>query len=87
MCREFLVSGRVQGVFFRASTREVAVPLGIAGHAINLSDGRVEVRACGAPSAVAELASWLRDGPRHARVTGVEERTVDCTQPQGFRTG
>ena len=87
MCREFLVSGRVQGVFFRASTRDVAAPLGIAGHAINLPDGRVEVRACGAPSAVDKLALWLHEGPQHATVTGVEERETNCIQPDGFRTG
>ena len=46
-CRQFTVSGRVQGVFFRASTRDVATGLGLTGHAINLPDGRVEVLACG----------------------------------------
>jgi acylphosphatase len=87
MCRQFLVSGRVQGVFFRASTRDVALPLGIAGHAINLPDGRVEVRACGSASAVEKLEKWLHDGPRRAVVTDVEEQETTCTKPQGFRTG
>mgnify|MGYP001822496922 FL=1 len=87
MCREFFVSGRVQGVFFRASTRDVAIPLGIGGYAINLPDGRVEVRACGDPTAVDQLAAWLRDGPAQASVTSVEERATPCTKPDGFRTG
>ena len=46
-CRCFLVSGRVQGVFYRASTRDRAVTLGLKGSVRNLNDGRVEVRACG----------------------------------------
>ena len=87
MCREFFVSGRVQGVFFRVSTRDVAVPLAISGHAINLPDGRVEVRACGESTAVEQLEAWLHDGPAQASVTGVEERVTPCTRPDGFRTG
>jgi acylphosphatase len=61
-CRQFKVSGRVQGVFFRVSTRDVAVPLNITGHAINLPDGSVEVLACGDAAA---LGYWrYRKGSR-----------------------
>ena len=87
MCREFIIAGRVQGVFFRASTRDVATPLGIKGHAINLEDGTVEVRACGDDAAVAQLKEWLRRGPRQASVTNVNERPTECTHPDRFRTG
>jgi len=61
-CRQFKVTGRVQGVFFRVSTRDVAVPLKITGHAVNLPDGSVEVLACGEPAAVAEFEQWLHNG-------------------------
>ena len=71
ICVKCLVSGRVQGVFFRASTREQALSLGITGYARNLPDGRVEVMACGERDAVDQLRAWLTRGPSAARVTGV----------------
>lgn len=75
----FLVSGNVQGVFFRASTREQALKLGLSGHAINLEDGRVEVVVEGAGEAVEAMASWLRHGPPMARVDSVERSDgVEC---------
>jgi acylphosphatase len=71
MAVRFIVEGRVQGVFYRASTQETAAALGLAGWARNLSDGRVEVVASGDPAAVESLAAWLWDGPPGAVVTGV----------------
>jgi acylphosphatase len=71
ICVRCYVAGLVQGVFFRASTREQALRLGLTGYARNLPDGRVEVLVCGAQQGVAELQDWLRVGPPHARVTGV----------------
>ena len=73
-CRLFTVSGRVQGVFFRASTAREAKKLGLTGHAINLPDGRVEVLACGSAAALDNLAAWLAHGPPAAKVLGVEMR-------------
>ena len=67
----FIVHGKVQGVFFRASTREQALRLGLRGHARNLADGRVEVLAIGDAHAIDALAQWLEDGPPSARVDGV----------------
>lgn len=67
--RCFLVSGKVQGVFFRASTARMADQLGLRGYARNLPDGRVEVLAVGSPAALAELGSWLAQGPPRAQVT------------------
>ncbi|UPG84849.1 acylphosphatase [Luteibacter aegosomatis] len=64
----FIVRGKVQGVFFRASTREMAVALGITGHARNLIDGSVEVLAYGEAKALDELDAWLHDGPPSATV-------------------
>lgn len=85
--RRFFVSGKVQGVWFRESTRRQAVRLGIDGHAINLSDGRVEVIATGDAEAMAELERWLAEGPPLAVVDQVEvESYVESIEP-GFTTG
>jgi acylphosphatase len=85
--RLFTVHGRVQGVWFRDSTRREAERLGIAGHAINLADGNVEVHAIGAVEALAELEQWLHVGPPVARVTRVDVAVVEVTDVTGFRTG
>jgi acylphosphatase len=66
------VSGDVQGVFFRAFTRDKARELGISGFVRNLRDGRVEIVAEGEEKAVDELIDWARSGPPHARVASVE---------------
>lgn len=86
-CRQFIVSGRVQGVFFRASTRDLAVPLNITGHAINLPDGRVEVLACGETTALLELERRLHEGPGMASVTNVDVVDIDCDAPSTFTIG
>jgi acylphosphatase len=62
----------VQGVFYRASTRQRAHELGCRGYARNLPDGRVEVLAVGEPTAVHALVEWLRQGPPAAHVTEVK---------------
>jgi acylphosphatase len=83
------MSGRVQGVFFRASTAREARTLGVTGHAINLPDGRVEVLACGTAEAVEALCRWLRTGPPSARVDNLLVETVECPAgtPSSFTTG
>jgi len=82
------VSGRVQGVFYRASTRDQALALGVRGHAINLPDGRVEVLAVGEEAAVQALCDWLWVGPPAARVTDVScEPLAEIPETQGFVTG
>lgn len=81
-----LVHGRVQGVFFRAATREQAVNLGITGYAKNLPDGRVEVLMHGTPEAVGHLKAWLWDGPPAARVVAVDCKLVDEVPSPGFTT-
>jgi len=85
--RKWLISGRVQGVFFRESTRRQAQPLGLSGHAINLSDGRVEVVASGPVSALDGLERWLADGPQPARVDRLERVEAPATVSPGFSTG
>lgn len=81
-CVRCYVSGKVQGVFYRASTREQAIQLGLRGYATNLSDGRVEVVACGSEVAVDSLIAWLREGPPQAWVTELE---VESTTDPGMR--
>jgi acylphosphatase len=83
----FLVSGKVQGVFFRASTRERALDLGLSGRATNLPDGRVEVVAEGEAAALDALEAWLQHGPPMARVNRVERSTWDVPVNPGFVTG
>jgi len=68
------VSGRVQGVWFRASTREEALRLGLSGWVRNLPDGRVEWLAEGERAALEQLLAWSAQGPPHARVDSVESR-------------
>jgi len=85
--RRFTIMGRVQGVFFRESTRRIATSLGITGHAINLRDGDVEVLACGNPEALEQLASWLNQGPPMASVTDVLGEEAEWQELDGFNTG
>ena len=90
VARRCFVAGRVQGVFYRASTRQRAIDLGVTGYARNLADGRVEVLACGEPTAVDALCDWLWTGPPSAQVAAVEVEEVseaDCgARPIDFRT-
>lgn len=87
VCKHCFVSGRVQGVFYRASTGERARALGVTGYAKNLPDGRVEVLACGEPAAVDALCDWLWQGPPAARVSEVVVREVECAEiPGEFKT-
>jgi acylphosphatase len=86
-CRLFSVHGKVQGVWFRESTREQALQLGITGHAVNLPDGSVEVLACGTVKALAVLAAWLERGPPMASVSQLESREFDGACPGRFTTG
>ncbi|WP_149195977.1 acylphosphatase [Luteimonas suaedae] len=84
----FLISGKVQGVFFRASTREQAQRLGLRGHAKNLPDGRVEVLAAGEAAAIDALERWLQRGPPQARVDAVQREPVPAVGPgEGFSCG
>lgn len=71
-----LVSGRVQGVGYRQSCRQVARALDLVGWVRNLADGRVEVRAQGGDESCDQFVEWLWAGPRAASVTGVEMDTV-----------
>ena len=71
------ISGRVQGVFYRASTKNMAEQLGLKGWVRNTSDGRVETVFEGEETAVKDMISWCHNGPRSAEVSDV---TVDYTK-------
>jgi len=76
-CKRYLVSGRVQGVWFRQSTRDQAKRFGLRCQAINLPDGRVEVIACGDGQNLEKLETWLWQGPPLARVGAVEKEDIE----------
>jgi acylphosphatase len=80
IARNVVVSGHVQGVFFRDRTRRKATQLGVSGWVRNCPDGTVQAHFEGSPDAVAELVRWCREGPRHATVNEV---TVSAAEPQG----
>lgn len=75
-----IVTGRVQGVFFRASTRDEGWRLGLTGWVRNLPDGSVEVTAEGPEPSLLQLASWCRIGPPGAKVARVE---ITWSAPSG----
>ncbi|UCH80604.1 MAG: acylphosphatase [Nitrospiraceae bacterium] len=68
-----IITGRVQGVFFRASTREMAVNKGLKGWVRNLPDGNVEALFEGPGEMLEEAVSWCRHGPRGASVADIQE--------------
>lgn len=81
----FRVTGRVQGVGFRASTARKARTLGLEGSARNCADGSVEVAAAGSPEALQRLGEWLQHGPPSAVVALVETRPMEAAAvPAGF---
>ncbi|HUD96188.1 MAG TPA: acylphosphatase [Woeseiaceae bacterium] len=88
VCRRFRVTGRVQGVFFRDSTRRTATELGLTGYAKNQADGSVEVLACGSEDALDRLVDWLQSGPKLASVERVEAEPADVgRKPDRFTIG
>ena len=88
--RRCIVSGRVQGVFYRGSAQQRARELGVTGYANNLEDGRVEVLAIGEAESVERFVDWLWQGSTASRVTAVEVVEVDAgavQRPPGFFIG
>ena len=73
VARRVVISGRVQGVWFRETCRREALAQGVTGWVRNLDDGRVEAWLEGNVTAVQSVAAWCRDGPPRALVTGVAE--------------
>jgi len=80
-----IVSGHVQGVFFRTACARAAEQRGVAGWVRNREDGCVEAVFEGSPAAVDDLVTWSRSGPRAASVTGLESFDESPTGERGFR--
>jgi acylphosphatase len=78
------VTGRVQGVFYRASTQERALALGLTGWVRNCQNGDVELVACGGAPALEALERWLWQGPPAAQVSAVVRRETDDPSYAGF---
>jgi acylphosphatase len=83
--RHVVVSGRVQGVFFRDSVRRLAEQHGVAGWVRNTWDGTVEAAFEGEPDAVDRLVEFCREGPSGARVENVDVSTETPEDLSGFR--
>lgn len=89
IARKCFVSGRVQGVFYRATVARRAAELGITGYARNLPDGRVEVLACGLDEIVAQFIEAIWAGSTASKVTAVDIVAIDLApdqRPVGFGT-
>ncbi|MFA5180373.1 MAG: acylphosphatase [Syntrophales bacterium] len=74
-----IIAGRVQGVAFRAATREMATALDLTGWVQNLRDGRVEAVFEGEDSQIEIIRRWCAHGPPSARVTGIDLHEEDYT--------
>lgn len=84
VCKRFVVTGRVQGVFYRGAAQDSAHRLGLNGWVRNCSDGSVELVACGETRALDELAVWLWKGPSQARVEAVQQEDIALLNFGGF---
>jgi acylphosphatase len=79
-----LVSGRVQGVYFRKYTFDTAARLGLTGYVMNQPDGKVRIEATGEEAVLNSLISWCRSGSPGAEVQEVEVTKLPLTQYNGF---
>jgi acylphosphatase len=82
---EIIVSGKVQGVFFRQSTRDQARALEIKGHVENLNNGDVKIIASGEEKSLEALYQWCRTGPPHAQVTRVTKSAIPWREFDSFQ--
>ena len=81
-CAHLIVSGRVQGVFFRANVKDKAVQLGLKGYAKNLENGDVEIVAEGNEGRIKELVDFIKKGPGIASVKGIQ---ITHKVPENFK--
>ncbi len=84
VCYQIRVLGKVQGVFYRASTKTMADDLGIKGWVKNEPDGSVLIEAEGTKDKLIDLLSWCKKGPLHANVEGIERSEVALKHYTGF---
>lgn len=87
ICKRCAVKGRVQGVWYRDTTRRKALELGVRGSATNLPDGTVEVIACGEPDAVEALCEWLWTGSEMSQVSDVACIRIESQIHAAFSIG
>jgi acylphosphatase len=80
-----IVTGKVQGVYFRQHTKEKALMLGLTGEVKNLPDGSVCITATGLKPQIDELISWCRTGPSRAIVTNIEVKELDLLLFDDFK--
>lgn len=78
------ITGKVQGVWYRASTRNKAKELGLCGMVRNESDGSVYAEVEGPVEGVDQLVVWCKEGPPHARVDSVRIEEMDWQGREGF---
>ena len=83
-CMRCIISGRVQGVYYRVSAQGQASQYGIKGWAKNLTSGQVEVMACGNEADLQLFLAWLKQGPGNATISTVTYETLPWMEYQGF---
>ncbi len=81
---ELFVSGKVQGVYFRAHTQQLAAELGLSGFVANLPDGRVYIQVTGPEAALQTFLNWCEKGPSQAHVEAVDLREIPAFKQEGF---
>ncbi|SEK87190.1 acylphosphatase [Colwellia chukchiensis] len=78
------VQGKVQGVYFRASSQQMAIEYGLSGYARNLPNGDVEVLMCGTQENIDKMLNWLQHGPPQAEVSQVDVEQVPWQEHHFF---
>ncbi|WP_019027846.1 acylphosphatase [Colwellia piezophila] len=81
------ISGRVQGVYFRASSQQQAIEYSLSGYARNLADGDVEVLLCGEQVNIDKMLAWLSHGPEQAQVDDIQHKKVPWQEHNFFSIG
>ncbi|MCP4322700.1 MAG: acylphosphatase [Alteromonadales bacterium] len=81
------ISGRVQGVYFRASSQQQAIDYSLSGYARNLADGDVEVLLCGEEENIEKMLEWLAHGPEQAEVSKIQHKQVPWQEHNFFSIG
>jgi len=84
ICMHFIISGHVQGVFYRSETQKKANTLNLTGYVKNVQNGNVEVFACGAEKNIKQFEKWLWHGPKFAQVTSVTFAECDWQDYDNF---
>lgn len=84
ICKHYVISGRVQGVFFRQGTLEQAKELNLTGWVRNLNNGDVECLVCGDSEAVDNMEQWLKQGPPAAQVQQLKSKSLAWEKHDSF---